>query len=99
MNTDEKRDAALKALLNVNRMWLAGRVEALEELVHPDVVMMLPDFAGRVSGREDFLARFRDFCANARIDTFHDHGYATDLIGDTAVITFQYEMTVESLHS
>ena len=95
MNRDEKRDAALEALLNINRMWLAGRVEALEEFVHPDAVMILPDFAGRVSGREDFLAGFRDFCATARIDRFHDHGYATDLIGDTAVITFQYEMTYE----
>ena len=56
MNRDEKRDAALEALLNINRMWLAGRVEALEEFVHADVVTILPDFAGRVNGREDFLA-------------------------------------------
>jgi hypothetical protein len=95
MNTDEKRAAALEALLNINRIWLDGRVEALEQFVHPDVVMIFPDFTGRVTGREDFLAGFRDFCANARIDSFHDHSYATDLIGDTAVITFQYEMTYE----
>ncbi len=41
------------------------------------------------------LAGERDFCANARVNGFHDHGNATDLIGDTAVITFQYEMTYE----
>lgn len=95
METDEKRHPALQALLNINRLWLDGRVQALEELLHPDVVMMLPDFVGRVNGREEFLAGFRDFSASARIDTFHDHSYAADLIGDTAVITFQYEMTYE----
>jgi hypothetical protein len=95
MNRDEKRKGALQALRNINRLWIDGRVDALAEFVHSDVVMMLPDFTGRVNGREDFLTGFRDFCANARIHKFEDDSYVTDLIGDTAVITFHYEMTYE----
>src|SRR5947209_19302226 len=92
MDTNERRDAALQAVLRVNRIWLDGQVEALATLVDTNIVMVLPGFAGRVQGRDEFLAGFRDFCANAQVHEFHDHGYDTDLIGDTAVITFQYEM-------
>ena len=92
MNTNERREAALQALLRINRIWLDGQVEALAALVDADVVMVLPGFAGRVQGCEEFLAGFRDFCANAQVHEFHDDGYDTDVIGDTAVITFQYTM-------
>lgn len=92
MNTNERQEAALQSLLRINRIWLDGQVEALAALVDADVVMVLPGFAGRVQGREAFLAGFRDFCANAQVHEFHDHGYDTDVIGDTAVITFQYTM-------
>jgi Domain of unknown function (DUF4440) len=93
MDTSETREAALQALLRINRIWLDGRVEALAALVDANVVMVLPGFAGRVQGREEFLAGFRDFCANARVHDFHDHGYDADVIGDTAVVTFRYEMS------
>ena len=61
----------------------------------PNVVMVLPGFAGRIHGREEFLAGFRDFCENARIHEFTDRDYGIDIIHDTAVITFQYEMIYE----
>ena len=95
MDTKERREAALQGLLRINRIWLDGQVEALAALVDANVVMVLPGFAGRVQGREEFLAGFRDFCANAQVHEFHDRGYETDVIGDTAVITFQYEMIYE----
>jgi Domain of unknown function (DUF4440) len=95
MNTNERREAALQSLLRINRIWLDGQVEMLAALVDANVVMVLPGFAGRVQGREEFLAGFRDFCANAHVHKFDDHGYDTDVIGDTAVITFQYEMIYE----
>jgi hypothetical protein len=95
MNTNERREAALESLLRINRIWLDGRVETLAALVDANVVMVLPGFAGRVQGREEFLAGFRDFCASAQVHKFEDHGYDTDVIGDTAVITFQYEMIYE----
>jgi hypothetical protein len=95
MNTDERREAALQALLRINRAWLDGQVEALAALVDANIVMALPGFTGRVQGREEFLEGFRDFCANAQVHEFHDHGYDTDVIEDTAVISFQYEMIYE----
>jgi hypothetical protein len=95
MDTDKRGEAALEGLLHINRVWLDGQVEALAALVDANIVMVLPGFAGRVQGRDEFLAGFRDFCANAQVHEFHDHGYDTDVIEDTAVITFQYEMIYE----
>lgn len=95
MDASEKRSGPLQALQRINGFWLAGEVEALAPLVDPDVVMVFPGFAGRIQGQEEFLAGFRDFCANARVHEFRDHDYVTDVIRDTAVITFQYEMLYE----
>lgn len=87
---------AVKILLQtINGVWLNGRVEDLAPMVHPEIVMVFPGFAGRIQGREQFLASFREFCENARVYEFHDHDYQSDLVGDTAVATFEYEMLYE----
>ena len=76
----------------INQAWLNGRVDDLAPLVHPEIVMVLPDFAAKVQGRERFLAGFRDFCQNAAIQDFREQDQQVDVIGDTAVIAFRYEM-------
>lgn len=34
-------------------------------------------------------------CENARVPEFQDHDYETDVVGDTAVVTFRYDMIYE----
>ncbi|HTM12059.1 MAG TPA: nuclear transport factor 2 family protein [Bryobacteraceae bacterium] len=89
---ESKRENAVAAMRQINQAWLKGRVEDLAPLVHSEIVMFFPDFAGKVQGREDFLAGFRDFCQNATIHEFHEHDQQIDVAGDTAVITFRYEI-------
>ena len=72
-------------MLQINQAWLKGRVEPM---VHPEIVMVFPDFAGNIQGREDFLAGFRDFCHTATIQEYHEHDQQLNVAGDTAVITF-----------
>ena len=76
----------------INQAWLGGRVEDLAPLVHAEIVMVLPDFAGKIQGRERFLAGFRDFCQNATIQEFREQDQQVDVASETAVITFRYEM-------
>jgi hypothetical protein len=87
-----KRDSAAAAMRQINQAWLKGRVEDLAPLAHADIVMVLPDFAGKIQGREHLLAGFRDFCQNATIQEFQEHDQQVDVAGETAVITFRYEM-------
>lgn len=86
---------ALEAMRRINRTWLTGDVEALVPLVHSDVVMVFPDFTGRIQGREAFLDGFRDFCQNTKIVDFRERNLEADVAGDTAAVTFQYDMVYE----
>lgn len=90
-----KRAGAATAMHRINQAWLNGRVEDLSPMVHPEIVMVFPGFAGRAEGREVFLAGFRDFCENATIHEFREQDHEIDLAGDTAVAAFQYEMVYE----
>lgn len=64
-------------------------------MVDSDIVMVFPGFTGRIQGREQFLAGFRDFCESAKVHEFHDHAYETDVVGDMAVVTFRWDMVYE----
>jgi len=89
---ESKRETAAAAMRQINQAWLNGRVEDLAPMVHPEIVTVFPDFAGKIQGRENFLAGFHDFCENATIEEFQESDQQADVAGHTAVITFRYEM-------
>jgi prepilin-type processing-associated H-X9-DG protein len=91
MVEESRPESAPATMRRINRAWLDGHVEDLAPLVHPEIVMVLPGFAGRVTGKEEFLAGFRDFCENARVHEFREQDYQVDVAGDTAVVTFRYD--------
>jgi uncharacterized protein (TIGR02246 family) len=94
--TDEAvRQAVATAMREMNRAWLEGNADDMERLVHPDVVVILPGFAGRVAGREAFINGFRDFSESATGIQFREDDTQVDVIGGTAVVSFAYEMTYE----
>ena len=66
MTDEDVREAVATAMREMNRAWLEGNAQDMERLVHPDVVMILPGFAGRVAGREAFVNGFRDSSSSAR---------------------------------
>jgi len=92
---ESEHETAGATMREINRLWLDGQVESLAPMVHPEIVMVVPDFAGRIQGREEFLDGFRDFCQSAQIHEFRDHDQQVDVAGDTAVVTFRYEMVYE----
>lgn len=95
MADESKREDAATAMRQINRVWLDRQVQNLASMVHSEIVMVFPDFAGRIRGREDFLAGFRDFIQNSTIQEFREHDHQVDVAGDTAVVTFRYDMVYE----
>jgi ketosteroid isomerase-like protein len=79
----------------INEAWLSGRTHDLAPLVHADIVMQFPGFAGRIQGREEFIAGFEDFRNDAVVHEFLDRDRQVDVAGNTAVVTFRYEMLYE----
>jgi len=92
MSTEE---SAVATMRRINELWVNGKVEELAPMLHPDIVMAIPGFAGRIHGCKDFLAGFSDFCRNAKICEFRDYDFESEAIGNVAVITFRYEMLYE----
>jgi uncharacterized protein (TIGR02246 family) len=90
-----KTSEAAAAMHRINRAWLDGRPEDLVPLLHPDVTLVFPGFAGRVQGREAIVAGFVDFCANASVHEYREADQQVDVVGDTAVVSFTYEMVYE----
>ena len=95
MTGQSKHDVADATMRRINRAWLEGDVEALAPMVHPEIIMALPGFTGRMQGREKFLDGFRDFCQNATIHEFRDRDHQIDVAGNTAIVTFRYDMVYE----
>lgn len=90
-----KSERVAATMRQINRAWLDGRVEDLAPMVHPDIVIVLPRFTGRIAGREAFLAGLHDFSQNATIHQFREHDQQIDIAGDMAVLNFGYEMVYE----
>ena len=77
-------------------MWLEGRGRGSRADGAPRDCHGSPEFfPGGIQGREDFLNGFRDFRQNATIQEFREHDWQVDVVGDTAVITFLYDMVYE----
>jgi uncharacterized protein (TIGR02246 family) len=95
MQSQAARAAVSIAIQRINRAWLDGRPEELGPFLHPDMTFVFPGFAGRVEGREAIVAGFVDFCSNATIHEYHEAEKQVDVIGDTAVVSFTYEMVYE----
>jgi ketosteroid isomerase-like protein len=79
----------------INRSWLEGRPEDLVPLLHPDMTLVFPGFAGRAQGRDAIVAGFVDFCGSATVHQYREADHQADVVGDAAVASFTYEMLYE----
>ena len=95
MADESKCDDVTAALRQINQAWIDGQIGDLAPMLHPEIVMVFPNFAGRIQGRDDFLAGFHDFRQNATLQEFREHDQKVDVAGDSAVVTFRYEMVYE----
>jgi uncharacterized protein (TIGR02246 family) len=96
MQSQAMREAVSAAMQRINRTWLDGRPADLVPLLHPDMTLVFPGFAGRAEGREAIVASFADFCGNATVHEYREANHQADVIGDTAVVSFTYDMVYET---
>jgi hypothetical protein len=94
--SDEASRAEVAATIDrINRAWRERRPADLVPLLHPAMTMAFPGFAGRVEGRDANIAGFEDFCANAVLHEYREAGHQIDVVTDTAVATYTFEMVYE----
>ena len=95
MPLEVSREAVAEVMDRVNQAWLRRRLADLRLLLHPDVVMVLPGFAGQVVGREAVLGGFQEFCESAVVDRFDERDRRVDVMGGSSVVSFGFEMVYE----
>lgn len=95
MASPTDRESAAAAMERINRAWLDRRPADLHALFHPDLTMALPGFVGRVEGRQTLVAGFEDFCTHATVEDYHESNQQVDVVGDTAIVSFDYQMVYE----
>jgi hypothetical protein len=86
------RDAVADALQRINRTWLEGRPQDMAPFLHPDIVMVLPGFAGRIAGREAFVAGFVEFADSAELNEYGESDLQVDVLDTTALTSYSFEM-------
>ncbi|HET9177312.1 MAG TPA: nuclear transport factor 2 family protein [Terriglobia bacterium] len=95
MNERSQRNSAEMAMRQINDAWLSGRIEDLASALHADIVIVLPGWSGRVAGKQEFLAGFREFLQSSKIHEFNEQDLQADVAGSTAVVAFRFEMLYE----
>ena len=53
-------------LARITDAWRRGRLEAMGPMLSENVVMVSPDFGGRLEGRDAFIGSFRDCARETR---------------------------------
>jgi ketosteroid isomerase-like protein len=92
MKSQTPQADALAAIGRINKAWLDRRPQDLLPLLHPDITLVFPNFAGRAVGRDAIVAGFADFCENATVCDYREADHQADVVGDTAVVSFTYQM-------
>jgi ketosteroid isomerase-like protein len=79
----------------INKAWVSGEVEDIDELFHPNAVIVHPGFEGRTEGRADCVQSYMEFTMQAvvsRLDAFDEQ---VDVVDDTAVVSYGFEIDYE----
>ena len=84
-----------EVLSAINQAWRTNSPLTMSQHLHPDIIMKFPGFSGEVAGRDALLASFVEFCTNARVLEYQESNEQISVIGDCAVMSFQFEMLYE----
>lgn len=95
MRVEAVQDSIALAMERINQAWLSGRVDDMAQYLHPEIVGVSPGFSERVLGRESFVEGHREFVREADIQDFRERDLQIDVINDTAVVNYRYEMIYE----
>ena len=87
-----RADDVRTILRAINQAWQEGRAADAGRYLHDDVVMVMPDFAGRIRGRAAMVASWQDFLAQATLEAFAESEYQVDIVGAAALASYAFQI-------
>ena len=94
-SSEEPQQDIREVIHQMNDAWAKGKPEELAQFFHEDIVMVHPDFTNRSAGREACVASYAEFCNAATIHDVKLGELGIDVVGDTAVVIYSYEVDYE----
>lgn len=88
-------DGPWETVRAINAAWRTGDVLGLRDRFHEDAVMVPPGFEGRSEGREACVRSYQEFTDNATVRRLDELDPQVDVVGDTAVVTYRFEISYE----
>ena len=92
---DDPKIEVHKVISAISQAWRSNAPLEMSPYLHSDIVMKLPGFSGEVIGRDALLASFIEFCTNARVLEYRESDERINIIGECAIVSFQFEMLYE----
>jgi ketosteroid isomerase-like protein len=75
--------------------WREKRPREMRPYLHQDFTFAVPGFGAMVKGRELLIASFVQFGDIAQVLDYREFDVDVQVIGDTAVVTYRFDMTYE----
>jgi hypothetical protein len=88
-------DDVHEAMERIQSAWRENRARDMIPHLHPDVTMALPGFTGVIKGRHILVTSFVEFSKSSKVILYSESDHEVQVVGDTAVVTFEFEMTYE----
>src|SRR5689334_5513922 len=97
MNTQpmsEWHAAVWQTMRRINDAWVHNQIEDLRDLLHASIVVVAPG-GELVRGQAACIESYRDFTVQAKVLRFEELTPEVDVFGDTAVVTYTFEIFYE----
>lgn len=79
-------------LKRINHAWTTGKFNDMAECLFDEIIMAGPGFGARVQGRDNCIKGYGEFTSRATVVEFNEHDHQVDVIGDTAVAVYDFEL-------
>ena len=94
MTTDAQKEEVWSFVRAMNDAWTKEKGERLAEYFHPRVVAITPVDRFRLKGAGSCIEGWQGFAQSSTIHSWRADDPDIELFGDTAVVTYYYEMDV-----
>ena len=85
----------LNLIKNINKAWLEGRIKDLKNFFHQNIVMISPDFNNRLTGLDEVIESYKDFCNNSKIYSFDESDFHIEVFDKTATADYLFHIVYE----
>jgi ketosteroid isomerase-like protein len=92
---DSTKQEIWKTVRAMNDAWTKGDPDDLARFFHRDMVAITPSDRNRLDGGEACIAGWKGFSSAARIHRWEEIDPAIQIYGDSAVITYYFDMSFE----